>query len=153
LIDTYARSRLSLADFDPVLNLDAELALDSITPELFESLRKLEPFGAGNPEPVFYARGVRLTAPTKVLKEKHVRMKLSPGQTATSSGGWRRSLSYNAMGWRLAERAQAEKLLPGDFLAIAFNLGYNEHPEFGGLELSLRDFKSLEKASAGGIAT
>jgi single-stranded-DNA-specific exonuclease len=153
LIDTYARSRLSLADFDPVLNLDAELGLESITPELFESFRKLEPFGAGNHEPIFCARGVRLTAPTKVLKEKHVRMKLSPGKTATGNGGWRRSLTYNAMGWRLAERAQAEKLLPGDFLDIAFNLGYNEHPEFGGLELSLRDFKSLEKASAGGIAT
>jgi single-stranded-DNA-specific exonuclease len=149
LIDAYARSRLSLADFDPVLNLDAELALDSITPELFESLRKLEPFGAGNHEPIFCARGVRLTSPTKVVKEKHVRMKLSPGQTASSDGGWRRSLTYNAMGWRLAERAQAEKLLPGDILDIAFNLGYNEHPEFGGLELSLRDFKSVEKASAG----
>jgi hypothetical protein len=57
------------------------------------------------------------------------------------------------MGWRLAERAQQEKLLAGDLLDIAFNLGYNDHPEFGGLELSLRDFKSLEKASAQGSAT
>jgi len=94
-----------------------------------------------------------MTAPLKVLKEKHVRMKLSPGQITTGSEGWRRSLTYNAMGWRLAERAQSEKLLPGDRLDIAFTLGYNDHPDFGGLELSLRDFKSLEKASAQGSAT
>jgi len=147
-IDAYARSRLSLPDFDPVLNLDAELALDSITPELFAALQKLEPFGAGNHEPIFCARAARLTAPPKVLKEKHVRMKLSPGQGTAVNGSWRRSLTYNAMGWRLAERAQKEKLLPGDLLDIAFNLSYNDHPDFGGLELSLRDFRSLEKEKA-----
>ena len=147
-IDGYARSRLTLADFEPVLKIDAELALDSITPELFAALQKLEPFGAGNHEPVFCARATRLTAPFKLLKEKHVRMKLSPGESAAANGGWRRALTYNVMGWRLAERAQQEKLLPGDLLDIAFNLGYNDHPDFGGIELSLRDFKSLEKASA-----
>jgi single-stranded-DNA-specific exonuclease len=151
-IDGYARSRLSLADFEPVLKIDAELQLDSINPEFFSALEKLQPFGAGNHEPIFCARGARITAPFKVLKEKHIRMKLSPGQSGDSNG-WRRSLTYNAMGWRLAERAQQEKLLPGDLLDVAFNLGYNDHPDFGGLELSLRDFKSLEKASAQGSAT
>jgi single-stranded-DNA-specific exonuclease len=152
-IDGYARSRLSLADFEPVLKIDAELQLDSINPEFFSALEKLQPFGAGNHEPIFCARAARITAPFKVLKEKHIRMKLSPGQSGDSNGGWRRSLTYNAMGWRLAERAQQEKLLPGDLLDVAFNLGYNDHPDFGGLELSLRDFKSLEKASAQGSAT
>jgi single-stranded-DNA-specific exonuclease len=152
-IDAYARTRLTLADFEPVLKIDAELELDSITPELFATLQKLEPFGAGNHEPIFCARSARLTAPFKVLKEKHVRLKLSPGQSAVANGGWRRSLTYNAMGWRLAERAQQENLLPGDLLDIAFNLGYNDHPDFGGLELSLRDFKSLEKATAQGSAS
>jgi single-stranded-DNA-specific exonuclease len=151
-LDGYARSRLTLADFEPVLKIDTELTLDSITPELFAALQKLEPFGAGNHEPVFCAQATRLTAPFKVLKEKHVRMKLAPGQNMVSNN-WRRSLTYNAMGWRLAERAQQEKLLPGDLLDVAFNLGYNDHPDFGGLELSLRDFKSLEKAGAQGSAT
>jgi single-stranded-DNA-specific exonuclease len=152
-IDAYARMRLTLADFEPVLKIDAELELGSMTPELFAVLQKLEPFGAGNHEPIFCARSARLTAPFKTLKEKHVRMKLSPGQSAVANGGWRRSLTYNAMGWRLAERAQQEKLLPGDVLDIAFNLGYNDHPDFGGIELSLRDFKSLEKATAQGTAS
>src|SRR5947209_9065831 len=111
-LDAYSRSRLCLADFEPVLNVDAELPLDSVTPELFETLRKLEPFGAGNPEPVFCASAARLVAPAKILKEKHVRLKLAPG-AADGQSGWRRSLTYNAVGWRLAERLALEKLLPG----------------------------------------
>ena len=153
-LDRHARARLSLADFEPVLNIDAELPLDAITPEMFEALRKLEPFGAGNPEPVFSA-GARLTSPVKILKEKHVRLKLSPSSNLSpnaandTANGWRRSLTHRAVGWRLAERITKEKLLPGDLLDIAFTLDHNAHPEFGGIELSLRDFKSAAKPAAG----
>ncbi len=153
-LDAYARARLSVADFEPVLNIDAELPLDTITPEMFEALRKLEPFGAGNPEPVFSA-AVRLTSPVKVLKEKHVRLKLAPGAMLSASAtndaadGWRRSLTHNAVGWRLAERVAQEKLLPGDQMEVAFTLDHNDHPDFGGIELSLRDFKSAAGLAAG----
>ena len=58
-LDAYARTRLTLADFDPVLHYDSELALGDITPEMFQLLSRLEPFGMGNPEPVF--RGERMS--------------------------------------------------------------------------------------------
>ena len=142
-LDAYARTRLTLADFEPTLNIDAELPLDAITPEMFEALRKMEPFGAGNPEPVFSA-SVRLTSPVKIMKEKHARLNLAPGGALAASdagNGWRRSLSHKAVGWRLAERMTKENLLPGDQMEIAFSLDQNEHPEFGGIELSLKDFR------------
>jgi single-stranded-DNA-specific exonuclease len=150
-LDAYARTRLSLTDFEPTLNIDAELPLDAITPDLFQTLRLLEPFGAGNPEPVFCATA-RLSAPAKPVGEKHVRLKLAPVLNGNASG-WRRALVHNAVGWRLAERVADAKLLAGDLLDVAFTLGHNEHAEFGGIELGLRDFKvdggsSGEKASA-----
>jgi hypothetical protein len=37
---------------------------------------------------------------------------------------------------------QTAKLLAGDTLDIAFSIGHNDHPEYGGLELSLRDFRT-----------
>ncbi len=52
-LDAFARARLTLADFDPVLDVDADLHLGEITPQLFQALRMLEPYGVGNPEPVF----------------------------------------------------------------------------------------------------
>jgi single-stranded-DNA-specific exonuclease len=141
-LDTYARARLSITDFEQVINLDAELPLDGVTPELCNMVRKLEPFGAGNPQPVFFASTARVVLSPKILKEKHVRLKLAPGGQSSSEAGWRRSIAHNAVGWRLAERVQQEKILPGDLLNIAFTLEENEHPEFGGIELSIRDFKT-----------
>jgi single-stranded-DNA-specific exonuclease len=149
-LDSYARSRLTLADFEPTLNIDAELPLDAITPEMFEALKKMEPFGAGNPEPVFSA-SVRLTSPVRIMKEKHVRMNLAPGGALASDAGnrWRRTVSHKAVGWRLAERVAKENLLPGDQMEVAFTLERNEHPDFGGIELSLRDFKRDAVQAAG----
>ncbi len=156
-LDRYARERLSLADFEPVLAVDAELSLDQITPELFQALKRLEPFGMGNPEPVFSARGVRLMAPVRVMKDKHVKLRVGAGlekaaQDAGDSmslvggnGSWKKSISYNALGWRMAERFQQAKLLPGDEFDIAFTLDHNDHPDFGGLELSLKDFQARTK--------
>jgi hypothetical protein len=41
----------------------------------------------------------------------------------------------------MAERVAESKLLAGDSLDIAFTVSYNDHPEYGGLELLLRDLK------------
>ena len=151
-LDAYARTRLSPADFAPTLSIDAEIPLDAITPEMFEALKKMEPFGAGNPEPVFSA-SARLTSPVKIMKEKHVRMKVAPTVALAGSGqggnGWRRSISHKAVGWRMAERMTKENFLPGDQMEIAFTLDLNEHPEYGGIELSLKDFKNHSAQVAG----
>jgi single-stranded-DNA-specific exonuclease len=141
-LDAYARQHLTLADFEPSLNYDASLSLDHVTPELFQLVSRLEPFGVGNPEPVFAATATRLMAPPRVLKEKHVKLKLAPTENREQgTENWRRSLAFNAMGWRMAERVNQEKILQGDELDIAFTISHNDHPDFGGLELSLRDFK------------
>ena len=60
-----------------MLDVDAELDLEQVTPDLFQALERLEPFGQGNPEPVFSARAVRMMAPPKILKDKHVKLRLA----------------------------------------------------------------------------
>jgi hypothetical protein len=54
---------------------------------------------------------------------------------------WRERITFDALGWHMAERIAESKLLAGDALDIAFTVGYNDHPEYGGLELLLRDLK------------
>jgi single-stranded-DNA-specific exonuclease len=186
-MDVFARTKLTLADFDPVLDMDAELGLADVTPELFQALELLEPYGMGNPEPVFAARGVQLTAPPRILKEKHVKLKLRAGQVArvseesselsaaailatprchpdgaairrsekaaalaetyagsprTENRELRTKVVFDALGWHMAERLQQTPLLAGDSVDIAFTVGHNDHPEYGGLELTLRDIKT-----------
>jgi len=139
----------------------------------------------GNPEPVFAARAVELAAPPRILKEKHVKLKLRAGAAsrelsaaailatprchpdgaairrdqktaavAESYAGnqlrtenrelrtdFRTKSTFDALGWHMAERLQQTPLLAGDTLDVAFTIGHNDHPEYGGLELSLRDFQ------------
>ena len=147
-LETYAREHLSAADFDTVLNIDAELPLDQVTPELVSLIAALEPFGAANPRPLFTASAARLLAPPKVMKEKHVRLKLSPGCRDRTKSGWRQALTHYAVGWRLAERVREENLIAGDLLDVAYTLEENDHPEFGGVELSLRDFRIAARAQS-----
>jgi single-stranded-DNA-specific exonuclease len=167
-LDAYARTRLTLPDFEPRLSYDAELPLEQVTPEFFQLLKRLEPFGVGNPEPVFAARDVRLLASPRLVKEKHVRLRVMAAakdsqlseeairvvprcdpesstirrEEKAGNGGWQKAVSFNAMGWRMAERLQSQPMIGGDRLDIAFSIGYNDHADFGGLELSLRDFVS-----------
>ncbi len=173
-LDTYARARLTLADFEPQLECDGDLALENVTPELHRALTLLEPFGMDNPEPVFIAHGVRLMAPPQTLKEKHVRLRVAPaldepvavvaqdftprchpdeaasvgtglrpvqtGQRPVSTqSSWRRNVTFKAMGWGLKESCDQLQLLAGDHLDVAYSLGMNDHPEFGGLELTVQD--------------
>jgi single-stranded-DNA-specific exonuclease len=143
-LDAFARLRLTPADFDPILDIEAELHLTEITPGLFQMLSLLEPYGTGNHEPAFSARNVRLLAPPKILKDKHIKLKLKANGSSSEPKTENQQLRtvFAALGWHMAERLQAVPLLAGDAIDIAFTIGHNDHPEFGGLELTLRDFKS-----------
>lgn len=122
---TYAASRLREEDLGTALECHAELPLDQINPALFTWLRRLEPYGMGNEEPVFVARNVRITTPPRFMKEKHVRLSMVQGVT------------FSAVGWNLAERIQELQAGPGSIVHVGYRLRENDHPEFGGLELEI----------------
>lgn len=135
-LDAFAKERLSPDDFVPEVDIDAEIPLRSVTPEFRQMLLRLEPFGQGNPEPLFQSCGVDLVAPPRMIKEKHVKLCVRQKQREGQA-----SFSYQAMGWRMAERVQNEALRPGDQIDLAFKITVNDHPDFGGLELVMEDFR------------
>jgi single-stranded-DNA-specific exonuclease len=141
-LNSFAETKLSAEDLQPELLIDAEIPLGDVTPGLLEELSRLEPFGQGNPEPVFLTNNVNLLLPPKLIKEKHVKLRVNQ-----RIPGLKNSFNYEAMGWRMAERLGREPLQPGDRLDIVFKLAMNFHPEFGGLELVLEDFRKLAPAA------
>jgi single-stranded-DNA-specific exonuclease len=112
---------------------------------LWESLARLEPFGSGNPTPVFVTRDVKLVQPPRTMKEKHLKLKVS---SAASNGTTKFQRAQEVVGWRMAERATQESLLLGDVLDLAFTVDYNTHPDFGGVQLTLSDFSRTPVAVA-----
>jgi single-stranded-DNA-specific exonuclease len=54
--ETVARERLSAEDLVPVTEVDAELDLAQLDAQTMAEVRRLEPYGQGNPEPIFLAQ-------------------------------------------------------------------------------------------------
>lgn len=77
-INAYA---LSCEETVPTLMLDCKLNPAYINAKLAESLEALEPFGAGNPQPVFGIFGVRITGIKPVGDGKHLRISFTKGNT------------------------------------------------------------------------
>jgi single-stranded-DNA-specific exonuclease len=132
----YAEEHLAAREPERLLRIHAELPLNRITPVLAGWLRKLEPFGHGNPEPVFVARRARLLSPPRILKERHLRLELAqesvqPPPLPGTSGALR------AVGWDLAARSAALGLARGSLIDLAYRIRENTHPEYGGLEAEI----------------
>lgn len=132
-LDAYARARLRSEDLVPVLEAESEIELSGITPEVICTVQRMEPFGVGNREPIFVSRRLKVLLPPKVLKEKHAKLRV--GQI---NG---KVMRFDAMAWRMAERISSEGILANDIVDLAFTLDENTHPEFGGIELRVCDFR------------
>ena len=129
-MDAYARTKLTRADLEPALEVDGELGFDDLTSKLYDSLRRLEPFGQANREPIFIIRNARMVGPPRLLKEKHMKLRVAAGQSGRV---------FDVLAWRMAEHLQGLNLIAGESLDLAFRLDENQHPEFGGLQLILCD--------------
>ena len=148
----YAEEHLAKREPMRLLPVHACLPLDRITPVLAGWLRKLEPLGHGNPEPLFLARRARLVTAPRVMKDRHVRLELmqEPELSVSQLSGPAAALpaagcSIRAVGWDLAVRAAALGLTQGSVIDLVYRIRENEHPEYGGIEVEIA---GMEPATA-----
>ncbi|MGA2755462.1 MAG: single-stranded-DNA-specific exonuclease RecJ [Terracidiphilus sp.] len=154
----YANSHLAAREPERLLRIHAELPLDRITPVLAGWLRKLEPLGHGNLEPIFIARSARLLAPPRIMKAQHLRLELAqvgaatgPSSAASPNASSTRLpasaapiAAIRAVGWNLAERAIELQLAQGSLIDLAYRIRENDHPDFGGLEIEIMGMRPAE---------
>jgi single-stranded-DNA-specific exonuclease len=134
-INAVADETLGPEDLMPRLRIDGDLTFRGITGSVAAGVAALAPFGAGNPRPVFAARGVEIIDGPRKLKERHLKMALKQGGRI-----------FRAIAWRAAERH--------DFLAehktaldVAFSLDQNQYNGETYVELTLADVRSSEPHS------
>jgi single-stranded-DNA-specific exonuclease len=135
----HAEEHLAARKPEQLLRIHAELALDRITPVLAGWLRKLEPLGHGNPEPIFVARNARLLSPPRVMKERHIRLEL-----AEDLPGGGKPVLVRAVGWGLAARVAELRLVEGSLIDLAYRIRENDHPEYGGLEVEIAGIRPAD---------
>jgi single-stranded-DNA-specific exonuclease len=129
-VNAVADETLGPDDLMPRLRIDGGLAFREITGGVAAGIMSLAPFGAGNPRPVFAARGVEIIDGPRKLKERHLKMSLK-----------QEGRIFRAVAWRAAERH--------DFLSehkaaldVAFSLEQNQYNGNTYVELTLADLKS-----------
>ena len=128
-IGDLADDQLGPEDLTPKLTIDAPLSLPAITGPLLEGLSALEPFGSGNPRPVFHADAVTIADGPHTLKERHLRMTVQQGRSR-----------FRAVAWGAA--AQAEYIRERrTALSLAFSLTENTYRGDTFIELSVADVK------------
>ncbi len=124
------RQQISDIAENPVLEICSALQLEDITPAFWRMLKRFEPFGPHNRNPVFYAEDVEDTGSSRLLDNNHVRLSLR------SVGG---KAVFGGIAFGLGELFQSLKDQPFD---IAFNLREEYWRGERGLSLQIKDMRA-----------
>ena len=143
-LTAFADERLGPEQLMPRLRVDGRVPLAAITPRTMAGLRAMEPFGAGNPRPVFHSGALELADAPRVLKSRHLAMRVR-----------QRGRVFRAVAWRMADREDFVRR-HGAALDVAFHLTENAWQGERTVELSVADIRSAasedEPAAASGQA-
>jgi single-stranded-DNA-specific exonuclease len=131
-LNEHAASKLSDDDLIPIVKVDAELKAETLSLDLVEELKALEPFGAGNPKPVFMTRNLHLVYEPRVLKEKHLKL------TIAGADGKR----HDAIWWDGVEKSKGQPLSQGTSIELAYSLEANTWNGNTRLQLVVQDIKT-----------
>ena len=129
-VNEVADETLGPDDLMPRLRIDGDLTFRGITGGVAAGVAALAPFGAGNPRPVFAARGVQIIDGPRKLKERHLKMALKQDGRV-----------FRAIAWRAAERQDA--LGDQRTIDVAFSLEQNQYNGEVFLELNIADFRLM----------
>lgn len=122
-----ARSILGDRQPVPTLKIDAEARPSDLMGDTYKNLAALEPFGYGNPKPVFLRRGMKVEQADRVGAEgQHLRLNLWDGRT-----------DWTAFAFRQGDR----ELTSGDVVDLAYSLSNNYWRGQRVMELRVEDFR------------
>jgi single-stranded-DNA-specific exonuclease len=129
-LNEHAASCLTEADLEPVLAIDAEVPPSALGFQLWQDLSSLEPFGAGNPRPVFATRGFRVLSEPQIIKEQHLKLRVAGADNRPLEAIW----------WRGVEEAE-QTPKANQRINLAYELETNRWNGDIRLQLNVKDMK------------
>lgn len=128
-----ASEQLEGRDIRPIKNVEGELDLAYCTMNTANEILALEPYGVGNPEPLFILKDAVVNNVQLIGKDAtHLRMEVANGRSEKTKS------SVNAIAFRQAHRAPAI----GDRIDLLFALDVNEFRGVRSVQLRVTDFRS-----------
>src|SRR2546429_1031728 len=131
-LNEHAASCLTEDDLIPALSIDAELTPGDLGFQLSQDLSALEPFGAGNPRPVFMTRGWRVMNEPQILKEQHLKMRVAGEDNRP----------FEAIWWRGVEEIEATPQM-NQRIDLAYDFEANRWQGDVRLQLNVKDMRMV----------
>ena len=131
LINELAAGSMKTDDLAQALSIDMDIGLDTFDYKTTEDIASLEPFGEGNPEPIFCSRNLRLARPVRVLKGEHIKFQVTDGKK-----------SFEAIGFGMAKDGDIELALRNcSSFDMAYTVSINNWQGMNTIQLKIEDIK------------
>ena len=132
--EAYVASHICQNQLQPTLEIESELQLGDITRSFYNVLRHLEPFGPGNPRPLFVSRRLINHRDTRAVGKhgEHLRLDVTDRRNAITGIAFGRS-------------DMAEYIQNGNAVDICYELNENTYNHHTTIQMMVHDIKpSLE---------
>lgn len=116
---------------EEILNIDAEVPLQYLNPDLYQVVERFEPYGEGNPPLVFLTRRLKLSQCDIIGRKEPVHLKM-----LFDSGRWK----WPAVFWNAALRYPADFRI-GDEVDVVYRLGRNSYAGSETLQFNVVDIR------------
>jgi len=131
-LNEHAIKNLRDEDLIPEIKIDAQVSSATLDLSVVEELKMLEPFGAGNPKPIFVTKDLVLLDEPFVMKEKHLKLRL-----ADTKGK-----QFEAVWWDGVEKSKEQTLKPKTRIELAYTLEANTWQGNTRLQLVVEDLRT-----------
>ena len=128
--EAYVASHICQNQLQPTLEIESELQLGDITRSFYNVLRHLEPFGPGNPRPLFVSRRLINHRDTRAVGKhgEHLRLDVTDRRNAITGIAFGRS-------------DMAEYIQNGNAVDICYELNENTYNHHTTIQMMVHDIK------------
>jgi len=131
-MNEHAASVFTDEDLIPEVKIDAEVKSVELNLGLVDDLKPMEPFGMGNPKPVFATDNLTLKDDPWIMKEKHLKLQLEDSD----------GKKFEAVWWDGVEKSKGQTLKPQTSIELAYTAEANTWQGNTRLQLVVRDLRS-----------
>lgn len=133
-INELAVGAMATEDLIQSLSIDMDIELSLLDYKTVNDIAILEPFGEGNPEPVFCSRNLKLAQPVRVLKGEHIKFQVTDGVK-----------KIETIGFGMAKDGDIELILKNhSSFDMAYTVSINNWQGINTIQLKIEDIKPSE---------
>ncbi|MDD5618363.1 MAG: single-stranded-DNA-specific exonuclease RecJ [Candidatus Omnitrophica bacterium] len=127
-LNNIAKEKIEIGDLRPVMDIDAKLPLFLLNHDLVKQIQALEPFGIGNPKPVFCSHNLTVKSQPQILGRDTIKFWVSDGDR-----------TFETIGFGFKEFAPY--LTPSKKIDLAYSLSLDNWNDVNSLLLEMKDLK------------